>query len=347
MSNLLQMRKQFEWSAQERRMRLVQWRRGILPSWFYFDVTGVQGPLPVPAWPVPAAPAHFIVPYHGGERDDGLGTPFEARYIMYTAGSVPGATAAANMWVRLTDPGSARYLMNRWIHIRNLAGTAQLPFRLREPLFIPSRRSVLVEVQGLDLEQTTLRMYLFGARYFPWAPEVPNDGAEVKALVRRWLNRRQYVVPYWLTTDDDDVHLAGNGTTTAWCKNGDEAHLELFGITAVSLAGTGFGLDVTEAETGNTLANGQFTDANAVGTGTLPYLFPVPYLLPAGYRLKVIVTDLGGRENIVKLAFFGRRIYAPLRQVQQVLKDTVVSTPADVLDESVPPAAWLQAAGTR
>lgn len=323
-----------------RRFDPVYWRREVLPSWMTFSDTDVVLPYVVPAAGTPGQLATFKQPYASVEGlDRGLGTPFEVRSLVYQDST--DGTLNANFTIFLREVGEARNFMNNPVHIKTIAGTGQLPAILREPYMFLSQHNVSVQLNKISGLATTARVYLCGAQYYPWSPEFLRFRAEKASLVQtlhKWMERRKYVTPFWATTDITPVVLGAGGTVDAFIKIGDDSHLEVFGHSAVSTGN--FSVNISETKTKQTLMNGNITQINGVAPSVrFPTMYPVPYLIPAGYRMKLSFTDLSAAPNTIFFTFFCRRIYAPFSQVKQIREAyplPPIPTPADEPTPVVP-----------
>lgn len=334
------------WNSRTRQYSMVLWRREVLPSWLTIrDIDSLQ-PLVVAAAPAQGTPLTIFQPYSSvNGADAGFGTPFEVRSIVFED-SVDG-TAAANFTVSLNEVGEVRTFMNAPVHIRTLAGTGQLPAILREPYMFLSQHNISAKFTKVAGGASAMRFYLVGAQYFPWSPmmiQYPNEKRELTGLLSKWMNRRKYVWPFWLTTEapgqlNGGIQIpAGVGSVfETTVKIGDANHFESFGHAAVSDQGNNtFALEVREVKTNQSLMNGQISQANGIGNSSLPTVYPTSYLMPAGYRMRLRFTNLVAGVNNVWFTWFGRMINAPISQVQEVLRDTAVPTPADSPSLMVP-----------
>ena len=329
--SLRQIDKFVKWDDRAQQYLPVLWRREVLPSWLTFTVGGASL-LAAGAGNNP--PLTIAQPYSSVEGlDQNLGTPFEVRSLAFTDLIV--GTLQANFLVMLKEVGEVRNFMNNPIHIRTMFGTGQQPALLREPYMFLSQHNISVTPTNLGIA-TAMSMYLCGAQYFPWGPELiryKKDKLAIVSLLQKWLNRRQYVTPYWLTTDMPvtmSSRQATAGTTVDYsAKIGDDGHFEIFGHAVVS---TGpFMMTVSEVKTKQTLVNGQITQINGMGDARFPTIYPTPYLVPAGYKLNLQITNLDTTvgENDIYVTFFGRKIYSPFAKVAETLQKTAVPSPAD------------------
>jgi hypothetical protein len=177
---------------------------------------------------------------------------------------------------------------------------------------------------------TSVRILLGGCEYYTWSSDLlsfPEARQHLHERVRKWMNRTRYIHPYWVTTETP-ITLGANANTTVTIRPGESSQFEAFTIAAVSTGN--FGLEIRDARTGNSIINGQITQTNAIGTALLPTILPCKYLIPGGNYFSVRVEDLSGAPNTIYLTIAGRKIYAPIKDVKEVLEDMrVVPTPAD------------------
>jgi hypothetical protein len=86
--------------------------------------------------------------------------------------------------------------------------------------------------------------------------------------------------------------------------------------------------------------NGLVTATTGLGNANFPAIWPTGFVIPSGYRLRLTITDLSGAPNTIFFTIAGRKIYAPFKQVREVLADTQVApsvpTPADSAAQLVP-----------
>lgn len=323
MATLRDIDKFMEWDPSLRIYKPVFWRRNLLPYQMGFVESDVPfgRPFTIPAAGGLAPPVHFKQPYSSVEGlDDNLGNPLAIQSIVF-ADSTDG-TAAADFAVMLKEVGETREFMNREVHIRTIAGTAQQVGLLREPYFFMSQHTIQAQFRKIAGGAVNIRMYLNGAQYYPWDPNFllkPKDKEEIVARIRAWINRRRYVSPYWLTTDTP-VALGANATGDFPAKVGDDGHFECFGLTAVATGN--FSLELSEVKTKQTLMNGAITQTNGIGNARFPTIFFQSYVVPAGYRLNCRLTDLSGAPNAIWLTMFGRKVFVPFRRIEEVIRKT-------------------------
>ena len=331
--SLRQIDKFVRWSQQANQYLPVLWRREVLPSWLTF-VQGTTLPVHLAAAGSQNPLLTITQPYSSVEgADQNLGTPFECRSLVFQDSTV--GTLNANFTVMMKEVGETRNFMNQPVHIRTMFGTGQQPALLREPYMFLSQHNISIAPVNQGIA-TTMRMFLCGAQYYPWGPELlryKEDKIKLTTLLQKWLNRRQYVSPYWLTTDTPVALTQAQATAKTpvnfTAKIGDDGHFEAFGHSVVS---TGpFLLTISEVKTKQTLVNGQMTQINSMGDARFPTIYPTPYLIPAGYKLNFQITNLDTTDavNYIWITLFGRLIYSPFTKVAETLQKTAVPSPAD------------------
>lgn len=331
MATLRDIDKYINWNPQRQTYEMVFWRRNVLPNWLYFDLSdvnvgGLSSPLTIAAAGTPTRPVSYKQQYTSvNGLDEGLGNPFAVQSLIFEDST--DGTAAADFTVMLKEMGEVREFMNRPVHVRTLYGTAQQPGFLREPYLFLGQHNIQFQAAKVAGGATTARLYMAGSQYYPWDPELiakPDQKRHMVDLLRRWINRRKYVTPFWFTTDTPAV-LGANATAQFRIKNGDDAQFECFALSAVSTGN--FAISIVEIKTKQTWMNGQITQTNGIGTARFPTILPMPYLLPGGNFLNVTLTDLSGAPNTIFLTLAGRRIYSELTKVNEVLQDTKAGLP--------------------
>lgn len=344
MSNLRNIDKYIRWDNRTNLYYPEYYRKEILPKWLGFDTSYLNtnnGVVTLNAAGGGPVVTGFKQPYASVEGlDGGLGTPFEVRSIVF-ADSTDG-TANAEFTVVLKELGEARDFMNNPIHVRTIAGTAQTPGFLNEPYMFLSQHNLQATFVKLAGGQVNVRFFLCGAEYFPWSPEFmrrQTSAQKMQNVIRQWIERRKYVTPFWITPDEQEVTVDANATADFYMKIGNDGHFE--GFKAASVSSGTYLWELQEPKTQQTIMNGQVSGATGTGTANFPALWPTAYLIPAGYRMRLRITDTSGLENRIFFTISGRKIYSPFKQVQEVLHDTRVDvpvppTPADTPSQIVP-----------
>lgn len=318
----------FHWDERVQRFSPQWWRSDEQPVSLYFDHPAPD-PYPINAAGTRTPSPSYRVGYSSNQgADNWLGNPIEVLALIFEDST--DGTPNADFTVKLTQIGETRELSNAPLHVRTMFGTAQFPGFLREPLFLPSQSVVQCDLDKIAGGATTARLYLSGKQIFTWSPDLlafPHARQHLQDRVRKWMNRRRYIYPYWLTVPDG-IQLAANAKTTVILRPGEATQFEAFTMAVVSTGN--FGCELKEVKTGQTLMNGQVTRDNSLGNALLPMILPCKYLVPGGHFFSLRVEDLSGAPNTIWLTIAGRKIAAPIRDVREVLEDTrVVPTPAD------------------
>lgn len=234
--------------------------------------------------------------------------------------SVDG-TANADFSVRLLDESGMRWYMNNPVHVLCMAGTAQTPFYLDEPLIMPAATKTSIycrKIAGQSI--TTMRMVLHGLNYYPPTPD--------PARIARWLARRRFVYPYWLGVCDGSlgfdvggVSLAA-GATAQVNVNIEDGHFEAHKLMA--WATYDFFVEIVEMRSLTTLWNGRISQTAGIGSANYPCEFDAPFLLPKGAQLRVTIQNGSANyANSVFLCMFGRNIIANFGQQDEVNKSGI------------------------
>lgn len=261
---------------------------GIYPLQLGFDTYDVPTlPHTIQASGTNTAPIGYRCPaasYEGG---------FEAHDWIFEDST--NGTASANFTVKLTD-FNGRGLSNNPLHVRTLMGTAQLPAHMREPLWFNAREKLQITPAKISAGSTTWRSTLNGVFY-------DSNDPHARKRIQRWRERSRHCTPYYLTTSAT-ISLTGNQNDVY-----DDIiignHCEFFSMAAVSTGN--FAMEIVEVQSGKTLTNGRFTNTNALGDATLPTLFPKPYFVPKGARIRTTFQDLSGSSNNIYITFHGRK----------------------------------------
>lgn len=299
----------------------IWWKRAAFPYQLTFDPQYTPtGVLVVPA--AGNAISVFKEPHTGQSLDGGYGTPLSIRQSTFEDST--SGTAAANFTVFLKDLGDMTQFMNAPVHIQNFAGTAQLAARFSEPLFLPTLHALQATYAMLAGGPDSIRHFLGGISYAPWSTEImnhPGDKAALLNMLRKLTERRKYIFPFWLTTNVNVV-VPANGTSEHDVQIGDDGHFEmthLVGVPNGVIAGSGtYQVNVLNPDTKQSFTNGKIASTAAVGTAQNPQELAVPWLIPAGKRLRFQFTDTSGASNNIFFAIRGRRIRALLKSGDDV-----------------------------
>lgn len=322
-----------KYDSLSRTFRVLAWKRSILPGWMGFDPNITSGLLTVPTQGITTYFRQFCASQSNQMAD--LFTPMECRNLMFEDSS----GGASDFTLQFTDVSDGRVLQNAPVHILTIAGNAQLPAVLREPLWMRSSyglRCVATKISGTT---PTVRIAFGGALYYPWGPDLDRDldgAAEMRRVIEAWNERRKYVAPFFLTPDapNNPIVLTASQNKQVEIKVGDDGHFEAFALTMYN-GGVNYSYSLMEARSKTYLSNGQIDGAAGIGSAQYPTLLPVPYLIPSGSKLVLNITD-GGSGGTYWFTIQGRKIWAPLKNVGDVLNDTTVRTGMEMAPVETP-----------
>lgn len=275
--------------------------RGFLPYWSSFSRQRLPYVLPA----VGTIPAPLTIQGPRNNPDFGAN---QMEYMVF-ADATDGALAA---WTLQLKDFCGRELMNRPIHIRAIAGSAQQPALIYEPLFVKSRETIYVQLNKLTAGTSNIFFYMPGMLYDPQSA-IPNQ-KEIEDYVKKRTEFRKYVYTYWQTTEQD-VTLTGNSVQNEYDIMMGE-NFEAFNMTAISTGA--FAFKLTDVRSGQELMNGKVTNVNGVGNAQNPFKFNTSYLILKGTRLRFTFDDLSGSTNTIYIAMQGRRINAPVADFKEV-----------------------------
>lgn len=308
-------------NAQTGELEPQWWKRAIFPYKLTFDPQYVATlPLTVPATGQVTA---VLKEQHSSlGLDNEIGTPLLINFPTFEDST--DGTANAAFTIMMKDIGDGTQFMNQPIHILNFSGTAQQTSEFSEPLFLPTRHALQTQFAKVSGGATTMRLFLNGKLFIPWDPQLllfPQDREMLVTLIRKLLVRRMYIYPFWFTTDQSVV-IPANGTFEVDTDIGDDGHFEITHLIGTSTGA--YTINILNPETKQSFTNGQVDSRTAVGTGQNPADFAVPWLIPAGKRLRFQYTDLSGSSNTVFTCLRGRRIRAQLKDVKDIQQDLAI-----------------------
>jgi hypothetical protein len=292
-------------------------RRYILPFHAYFDLSDVEGGYVLPAVGTPARLVCWKQPYSSiNGMDANLGTPLQIKNLVLSDSSTYDT---ASYLVELNEIGESRKFMNKPVHIRSIFGSAKYPGRMCEPYMFASQHQIQAQFTPLNAAARTIRPYVTGAQYYPWAAQSDESRAKLSKMIKLWNMRRKQVWPFWLTTDES-ISLAVNEERSFEMLPGQDAQFVACFFTAVSTGN--FEYSLLEVKTQQSLTNGRATFTNSLGDARLPKLLSKPYVVPAGYRLRLTVKNLFAGTNNIYFTIAGKKVYAPLTDSNEKGCDT-------------------------
>lgn len=220
-----------------------------------------------------------------------------------------GAESTGRFAVRLYDQAIDKELMNAPVESSLVFGTAPLPSRLYESIFIPNTQALRVEAFDLSGAPNTVSIIGEGVQIL--AERTPQEIA--RAQRKRWQHT------YWLTFDSGpEITLTALGSQSVILTVPGNVHFEAFGMAARSDGA--FDLELVEQTQRSLMYPGGVQDGDLVSgrTGTpiagipgasLPNIFATPWLLGPSTQLKATFTDTSNATNKVSLALLGRLLH--------------------------------------
>jgi len=292
-------------------------RRYILPFHAFFDLSDVAGVYALPGSATPAQLVCWKQPYSSiNGMDANLGTPLQIKSLLISDST---NYDTADYLVELNELGESRKFMNKPVHVRTIFGTAKYPGTLCEPYMFSSQHQIQMQFTNLSVTGRSVRPYLSGAQYYPWAAQSAKSRDALASVIKRWNMRRGQVWPFWLTTEEP-ISLAANAEANFEMLPGQDAQFIARFMTAVSTGN--FEYSLLEVKTQQSLTNGRATFTNTLGDARLPKRLSKDYVVPAGYRLRLTVKDLSGATNNIYFTIAGKKVYAPLNDSAEAGCDT-------------------------
>lgn len=208
----------------------------------------------------------------------------------------------ANM--QIEDGTTIRALMNNPIHSSTIFGNGQQPYILPEALYIHEGHNLTFRATDLSGAQNAMRLNFLGAQY----TKVIYD-PKMLEIRKRFRSKEKRSMPYWYTTDQGVVTLAGNANGQFPIEISDDAHFLLQQISGTS-TGT-YSLDIFDSVQGESIfdapSNTSYRLPNqlVVGTANFPFKFEQGILMEAGTKLILDILDTSGVSNDIYVTLGG------------------------------------------
>ena len=330
-------------NAQTKFFEPVWFRRDILPFWFYPDEQFVHGAITINAAGATTPPVVYKLPHASLDLDSGLGNPLKISQMVFEDST--DGTSLANWTIMMEDLGDKIKFMNAPIHIRTFAGGVQLnasgvpemlPALLFEPMFLPTRHNLIFTFNKIAGGAVNVRLFPVGEIFYTWSPKLqqyPLDYRIMTELVNKHLERRKYVQPFWLTTENGGVSVPANQMVEADALIGDDGHFEASHILAVSDGA--FEVEFFNPQTRQTMSNGTIHSA-MIGDAFNPQPFSAAWVIPSGQTIRFRIRDLSGANNKVWITLRGRKLRGQFKTVSQVAKELGIPEPQSERQRVVP-----------
>lgn len=210
-----------------------------------------------------------------------------------------GKATSPDLLVSIYDNEYQRFLMNRPVHFRNIAGSAINPFLLPIPLIIHQSQSLVLDITDLSGADNTIDLAFKGRRYyFDAFKEVFDKASNASRLSR----------PYFYTTDDAVDLQVGTQIQSAYVTIVNDADFYLYGRNGYSEGD--FKVKITSLSTGLAWQNGWIHSANFMGQANeAPYFEPM--IVERRTQLKFDFINLSAATNKIWLTLIGAHYYYP------------------------------------
>jgi hypothetical protein len=212
--------------------------------------------------------------------------------------------------IQIQDGQSIRALMNRACHVNTIFGNYKpnnKAYPLAEALYVDEQRGIIITATDFSAAANTFRPDFLTARFLT---RIADPSME---KVRSRMEQRQYLsLPGFLTLDNGKSVLAAGGTNMETITVGQDAHFEIFQITAFS-DGV-FDFNIVDLDTGESLieaplsANFPISSNLITGTAGFPFRFHEPRFCELRSKMGVTLTDRSGAPNTVFFTLGGRSL---------------------------------------
>ena len=196
-------------------------------------------------------------------------------------------------------------LMNNPCHIDTIFGSGQQPLALPEALFLPEGHALSAFISDLSAASNVVRLGADTSRLRK--PVLDPSGA----LARLAVMRRQYIsIPYFYTFDTGSIELTASTAGSGNMSIAADHNFEIHAIAAVS-TGT-FSISIVNQSTGDSLItapsgqNYEVPNALICGSNTFPFKLHEPWMIGAGQKIVVSMTDTSAATNTVYLTLIGK-----------------------------------------
>jgi hypothetical protein len=212
--------------------------------------------------------------------------------------------------LQIQDGQSIRALMNRACHVNTIFGNfnpGNRPYPLPEALYVDEQRGIVITATDFSGAANTFRPSLLTARFLS---RIADPSME---KVRSRMEQRQYLsLPGFLTLDNGKSVLAAGGTNMETITVGQDAHFEIFQITAFS-DGV-FDFNLVDLDTGESFVQAPLSQdfpisSNLItGNAGFPFRLHEPRFCELRSKIGVTLTDRSGAPNTVFFTLGGRSL---------------------------------------
>jgi len=218
----------------------------------------------------------------------------------------------APITLEFMDPVRHINLQNKPIRMSLCSGRADRPFILPKHYFVnigDGERELTVRARNLDVDQRTVRLALFGRRFYhkEMPPELARD-------IVAELDDQDLGYSYWLLPNETDqvgsgIPYAGGETVTVAFEADSTFYFEatklMMYLTVPSFPGQFF--RIFEVDTKRTLMTDWIPVDSGFGTGEFPFILEDTYLLEPKKKIVLEFRDESGTPGEFFVALSGRR----------------------------------------
>lgn len=224
------------------------------------------------------------------------------------------ADVQQRMSMFITDIAFRRRLSNRDVLVNHVFGSGLAPFFLRESLFLEMQQSLTFNFFNNSTAGATSFEFSGEHRKFQ-ATSFSRDNVSKYIDVMR--QRKQFLYPYWLTSDQP-ITIPAGGTLNTFFTATRDVWLVLMGsigsFISAGVAGDiveGFEAQIFDAKTSRPLQNQPVIRSCGFGTASFPFIFPTAWVIEPNTKIQITFRNLITDAPIdIFTTFFGVALYA-------------------------------------
>lgn len=213
--------------------------------------------------------------------------------------------------IQIQDGQSIRALMNRACHVDTIFGNytpGNRAYPLPEALYVDEQRGIIITATDFSGVANTFRPDFLTARFLSRMADPTME------KVRSRMEQRQYLsLPGFLTLDNGKSVVAPGATNEETITVGQDAHFEIFQITA-SATSPLFDLNLVNLDTGESLVEAPLSQNFAIsgnlltGNAGFPFRFHEPRFCELRSKIGVTLVNRSGAPNTIFLTLGGRSL---------------------------------------
>jgi hypothetical protein len=213
--------------------------------------------------------------------------------------------------LKFFDAQKQRLLQNRPVHSTTVMGLGNRPFRLPKPYFFDigdSRREIICTIQNLTGTNNTIRLVLYGRRFYH--KEMPPDMAisVVKDFEPDWREFAYFLAPKETNPNGTVTPVLALGSASFTFETDANADIECQKIMVASTGSFTFDLRERDKGGGRILATGVIDSTMGLGNAEFPFLFGDTFLLERKKHLFLEVIDTSAEQNSIFATIAGKQM---------------------------------------